>query len=82
MNKSYEYVLEKTREKKCVNIYIYIYILILLLILLNLTFCLFQYNFFFREKQSCICAFSCNPKNKVIYIGVFMCSVTTLKMFR
>ena len=25
MNKSYEYVLEKTREKKCVNIYIYIY---------------------------------------------------------
>ena len=26
MNKSYEYVLEKTREKKCVNIYIYIYI--------------------------------------------------------
>ena len=28
MNKSYEYVLEKTREKKCVNIYIYIYIYI------------------------------------------------------
>ena len=24
MNKSYEYVLEKTREKKCVYIYIYI----------------------------------------------------------
>lgn len=80
MNKSYEYVLEKTREKK--RVYIYINILILLLILLNLTSCLFQYNFFLREKQSCICVFGCNPKNKVIYIGVFMCSVTTLKMFR
>ena len=55
MNKSYEYVLEKTREKKCVNIYIYIYILILLLILLNLTFCLLQYNFFLG-------------KNKVVFV--------------